>query len=123
MAGRLVSTCLNTSRHVLPLILIIVQIVNPRPEGGQSQEFAEERDEEEEKREVEAAYSQSILALSAGVVEKTLEPASYSLQLLQPDQQMERTVVTDSQLETYMSGLVDIFLVDRLVEDSCGTTD
>ena len=66
---------------------------------------------------MEAAYSQSILALSAGVVEKTLEPASYSLQQLHPDQQMERTVVTDSQLETYMSGLVDIFLVDRLVED------
>ena len=64
---------------------------------------------------MEAAYSRSILSLSAGEVERT-EPQSCSLQHLQSDQEEETVKVTDSQLETYTSGLLDIFLVDRLVE-------
>ena len=65
---------------------------------------------------MEADYSRSILSLSAGEVERTVEPQSCSLQHLQSDQEEETVKVTDSQLETYTSGLVDIFLVDRLVE-------
>ena len=65
---------------------------------------------------MEAVYSRSILSLSAGKVERTMEPHSCSLQHLQSDQEEETVKVTDSQLETYTSGLVDIFLVDRLVE-------
>ena len=44
-----------------------------------------------------------------------MEPNSCRLQQLQPDHVMETTKVTDSQLEAYTSGLVDIFLVDRFV--------
>ena len=71
---------------------------------------------------MEAVYSRSILSLSAEAVEKTVEAESCSLQNLQPDHEMERVKVTDAQLETYLSGLVDIFLVDRLVEYWCGAS-
>ena len=65
---------------------------------------------------MEAAYSRSILSLSAGEVERTVEPQSCSLQYLQSDQEKELVKVTNSQLETYTSELVDVFLVDRSVE-------
>ena len=64
---------------------------------------------------MQAVYTRSILSLSAERVEKTVEPESCSLQLLPADLETETTQVGDSQLETYTSGLVDIFLVDRLV--------
>ena len=70
---------------------------------------------EEERRKVQAVYTRSILSLSAERVEKTLEPDSCSLQQLQPDHEKKTVEVTDSQLEAYTSGLVDIFLVDRFV--------